>query len=642
MSPRPLEPSIVSRQRLITAFDVSVDANTIVFAQREVRDQAYVSHLWVVEADGGHPSRLTTSAVSDTAPHVSPDGSQVAFVSDRGGGKAQPWTMPLGGGEPSKVCDLPDGASSVAWSPDGSTLLVIGSSGEERFLIGTRKDDPIGRVIRDVHWRYDGTGVLDQLDDAWTVAAAGGKPVRRTGPSEGAASADWSPNGQDIVYLADRGPESGIAHRPQVWSIPSGGGRPIRVSPEGQVAIQTAWGAGGIAWTGWEARVPAWQTIGAWVRRGPSVIRLAEGRDLFVEPVGYSELSSADRPTLAWLDEDHLAVIASERGLSHPWRLGLDGSAVCLTPDASTGCVLLRTAGGRIFVVASLDGMPSDLFEAEDGRLRKIAKGGNRWFGPFRRSAERITLRRRSLPDVDAFLLRAEARGARPRPLIVRIHGGPFDAFGPTSRFEDVMLAGAGYHLLRPNPRGSVSYGEDFARAIDGRWGVPDGDDIMAMIDRLTRDGVVDPDRVGLLGLSYGGFMVHHLLGRFPGRFKAAVSENPFTTVLADYGAGDSADEIVEGMGLGPWPEAAADWLQASTVLTITRNEAPLLLLVAEADLRCPPIHSEIAFTALRMAGKPAEMVRYPGEYHVMYVDGRPDRRIDRLERILTWFGRHL
>jgi dipeptidyl aminopeptidase/acylaminoacyl peptidase len=77
-------------------------------------------------------------------------------------------------------------------------------------------------------------------------------------------------------------------------------------------------------------------------------------------------------------------------------------------------------------------------------------------------------------------------------------------------------------------------------------------------------------------------------------------------------------------------------------VLTITRNEAPLLLLVAEADLRCPPIHSEIAFTALRMAGKPAEMVRYPGEYHVMYVDGRPDRRIDRLERILTWFGRHL
>jgi dipeptidyl aminopeptidase/acylaminoacyl peptidase len=77
-------------------------------------------------------------------------------------------------------------------------------------------------------------------------------------------------------------------------------------------------------------------------------------------------------------------------------------------------------------------------------------------------------------------------------------------------------------------------------------------------------------------------------------------------------------------------------------VFKVARSSAPLLLLVAEGDLRCPPIHSEIAFTALRMAGVTGEMVRYPGEYHVMFVNGRPDRRIDRLERILDWFGRYL
>jgi dipeptidyl aminopeptidase/acylaminoacyl peptidase len=110
---------------------------------------------------------------------------------------------------------------------------------------------------------------------------------------------------------------------------------------------------------------------------------------------------------------------------------------------------------------------------------------------------------------------------------------------------------------------------------------------------------------------------------------------------MADYGAGDSAEDIEEGMGLPPWPDVA-QWHARSPVFRIARSSAPLLLLVSEGDLRCPPIHSEIAFTALRMAGVTAEMVRYPGEYHVMFVNGRPDRRIDRLERILDWFGRYL
>jgi dipeptidyl aminopeptidase/acylaminoacyl peptidase len=224
----------------------------------------------------------------------------------------------------------------------------------------------------------------------------------------------------------------------------------------------------------------------------------------------------------------------------------------------------------------------------------------------------------------------------------VRPHGGPFDAFGPVSRFEDLALAARGYHVLRPNPRGSVSYGEDFARALHGVWGQPDSVDILALIDRLIRDGLVDRDRIGVRGLSYGGFMTHWLLANHPGRFKAGVSENPFTTVMADYGAGDSADDIVEGMGLPPWPEGTDAWHATSPVFRIARSRAPLLLLVAESDLRCPPIHSEIAFTALRYAGVTAEMVRYPGEYHVMYVNGRPDRRIDRLERIIDWFGRYL
>lgn len=636
-------PDIVSRQQALTGFDLSPDGETLVFARREVRDGRYVAHLWRVPTAGGRPERLTSSPAVDAAPRISPDGTHVLFVSDRGG-TTQPWVLPLGGGEPRRLTELPNGTSAGAWSPDGRTIALVGSSGVERYLIGDRPEDraPTGRVIRDVLWRYDGVGVLDRLPAIWTVPTAGGQAVRRTSPDHGAEGVVWSPDGARLAYVGDRRPERAIADRPQAWSFPAGGGTPSRISPAGQTVIQAAWGPAGIAWTGWEAEVPAWHTIGAWVRRGRRVVRLAPDRDLFMGPVGYAEVSAdVSGPTIGWLDDEHLVAIASEEGLSLPWLLGLDSSATCLAPDAIAGCVALRSSAGRIVVAASIDGDAADLHEVVDGGLRPIARGTGRWFAPFHRPAERVTVHRRTLPDVDGWLLRAQT-GRGPRPLVVRPHGGPFDAFGPASRFEDLALAARGYHVLRPNPRGSVSYGEDFARALHGVWGEPDSVDTLALVDRLIRDGLVDRARVGVMGLSYGGFMTHWLLAHHPERFRAGVSENPFTTVMADYGAGDSAEDIVEGMGLPPWPDGADAWHAASPVFSITRSRAPLLLLVSEGDLRCPPIHSEIAFTALRMAGVTAEMVRYPEEYHVMFVNGRPDRRIDRLERILDWFGRYL
>ncbi len=637
-------PDIVSKQHALTGFDVSPDGETIVFARREVRDGKYVAHLWRVSTAGRRPERLTSAKAVDGAPRISPDGSSVLFVSDREGAKkSQAWVLPLGGGEPRRLCEIKYGVTSGTWSPDGRTVALAAASGVERYLIGDRSDDkqPTGRVIRDVLWRYDGTGVLDQHDSVWTVPARGGTPVRRTSPDHAAAGLSWSPDGARVAFVGDRRPERTIADNPQVWTIPAGGGNPSRVSPDGHVAYEAAWGRRGIVWRGVEARVPAWHTVHAWMRLGRDIVQLAPGRDLHLSAAGYSEVTAdAEGPGIAWLDDDNVVAIASERGISLPWRLGLDGSAECLAPDVSAGCVVLRAAAGRVFVIASVDGDVGDVHEVEDGKLRQIPRGTGRWFAPYKQEAERITVQRRSLPDVDGWLVRAKT-GRDPRPLVVRPHGGPFDAFGPVSRFEDLALAARGYHVLRPNPRGSTSYGEPFAKALDGVWGDPDSVDIFALIDRLVRDGLVDRSRMGVMGLSYGGFMTHWLLANFPGRFKAGVSENPFTLVMADYGAGDSAEDIEGGMGLPPWPDVA-EWHERSPVFKITRSKAPLLLLVSENDLRCPPIHSDIAFTALRMAGITAEMVRYPEESHVMFVNGRPDRRIDRLERILDWFGRYL
>jgi dipeptidyl aminopeptidase/acylaminoacyl peptidase len=145
------------------------------------------------------------------------------------------------------------------------------------------------------------------------------------------------------------------------------------------------------------------------------------------------------------------------------------------------------------------------------------------------------------------------------------------------------------------------------------------------------------------MGLSYGGFMTNWLLGRHPGVFKAAVSENPVTDMLAEYASSDFGIEIGRGaVGVErPW-EHLEEFLDRSPYTTINLNKAPLLLLQADQDLRCPPGQTEMVFTILRSLGRDVEMVRYPNESHVMFMIGRPDRRVDRLERIVGWFEKHL
>lgn len=137
--------------------------------------------------------------------------------------------------------------------------------------------------------------------------------------------------------------------------------------------------------------------------------------------------------------------------------------------------------------------------------------------------------------------------------------------------------------------------------------------------------------------------MVHWLLGHFPGRFAAGVSENPVTDLVSEFGNSDFGTDIGKSATGKVLPsDSFDDWLERSPYTKIHLNEAPLLLLQCEDDLRCPPVNSEIPFAILKTLGREVEMVRYPDESHVMLILGRPDRRVDRLERIVGWFQEHL
>jgi dipeptidyl aminopeptidase/acylaminoacyl peptidase len=204
-------------------------------------------------------------------------------------------------------------------------------------------------------------------------------------------------------------------------------------------------------------------------------------------------------------------------------------------------------------------------------------------------------------------------------------------------------LADAGFHVIWCNPRGSTSYGEDYARALEGRWGGPDASDQLRVLDWAVEQGLADRKQVGIMGLSYGGFMTNWMLANHPGVFKAAVSENPVTDLLGEWATSDFG-RFIGRRAIGkqnPW-ENLDEFLKGSPFVRMHQNHAPLLLLQAENDMRCPPGNSEMIFNILRTLGREVEMIRYPAESHVMLAIGRPDRRVDRIERIVGWFKKHL
>lgn len=642
---RPFRPADVRRQVLLQHVAVSPDGTWAAYSRRTVEKDEYRSRLWRVPLDRGRPEQLTYADANDVGPEFSPDGETLVFLSDRSE-RLQPWILPLGGGEPRQVAEIEGQVAAAKWSPDGKTLLLLAPSGENRFLVGDG-EKPVARLIRDLTWRLDGVGLRDQFTSIWTIPARGGRPRRLTDPGYEVADAAWSPDGRRIVFLADLRDEAGVIEFPQAYAVPARGGprRPV-ASLKGYILSLACSPGGRIALVGVDRADPVgWENENLYLVEGRRTRQLAGGLD---RPIGNRtftdnlERSELLQPHAHWLDDETLVALVSDRGGSRPYRFPVDGEPEPLLDDAELVCAGLAVGGGRVVVVAAEPGGAGELYEVEDGRVRPLTRHGSRWLAPHRIQPDRVTVRRRAGPPIDAWFVPAKGRRRR-APLVLKIHGGPHGAYGPVADTEALALAHGGFHVLYTNPQGSSGYGEEFTRALTGRWGELDSPEQLAAVDWAVREGLADRDRIGVLGLSYGGFMVNWLLGHYPGRFAAAVSENPVTDLVSHFGTCDFATWIGPTAVGARYPhEDPQGYRERSPATLIHRNKAPLLLLQCEGDLRCPADQSEIVFGILRGLGREVEYVRYPEEFHVMVATGRPDRRVDRLERIVDWFERYL
>ena len=678
-----MTPAVVRRQVVLEDHDLAPDGGSAIVVSRSVHGDAYRSHLWLIPLVAADPAKgraggrraaraITHGAVRDTVARVAPDGRRVAFIRawpDDADRPSAILVLDLDGGEAWTLVAPQHGVSDLAWSPDGRRIAYVAPSDPPRWLIGEEKKgrSPTGRRITRIDWRWDGTGFLDRWDHLWVVPAQeGARPRRLTHGDWGVKQPAWSPDGAEIAFVADRDPEADIHPRTVIHAVAVSGGEPRELLVLAGSATLPAWSPDGrfVACVGVDVHEPL-DDISPTVFVGPAdrsrpALALAPGLDRPVGALQDTDLngwSSDSRPGPAWDGPGRIVALVTDRGRVVPWTFPVDpGTGMPAGEPApatrvdgrpavvDAACWTLVVRGGVIAVLGTLDDRPQELMTvAPDGALRTRTTIGSAWH----RGLLVPEMRHLEAPGdggpIECWLASPPGAGGAALPMIVDIHGGPLGAWAPAPSLEVQLLVSRGYRVLLPDIRGSASYGAAWIRPQLGDTGGVDASDVHAAVDHVVAAGVADPARLGVLGLSYGGFMVNWLIATSD-RFRAAVSENGVANQVSTWANSDSGPEYCRAAFMGDTLTAAGIeklWRQ-SPLAHVASIRTPLLMLQAGADRRCPAPDGEQLFVALRVLGREVEYVLYPDEYHVYAMTGRPDRRVDRMTRMLDWFDRHL
>lgn len=647
---RGMVPADLTRIRFVSDAQVSPDGRAVAFVVTtlsEERDE-YLSQIWLVDAAGGEPRRFTAGPRRDTAPRWSPDGTRLAFVSEREAKKkGQLYVMPVAGGEPTRLTDLRHGVSAPEWSPDGMRLAFVSRVGgweEPESEEEKRKSHP-PRVVTTLKYRFNGEGfTYDRRPQIFTVGAEGGEPRQVTEGDYDHADPAWTPDGRALVFASARHDERDHDDASDIWLVSVEGGAPRRLTrtrgPAGYPAVSPAGDT--VAYLGRASRNAFGRNLRLFtvpVAGGDAVCR-TEGLDRSCGPLGVQPVWSGDGRalTIAAEDQGTLGLFRVGPGDGPPHRL-VSGERVVGSYSASRdGAVLAFTA--------SEPGAPAELFVCgADG-------GGERRLTDLNRAFTReVTLARperfrfeRAGVTVDAWIMKPHGfEPGRKYPLLLNVHGGPHAQYGYSFFDEFQVQAGAGYGVLYANPRGSQGYGEAFASAVVGDWGGGDAADVQAALDlALSRFDWIDPERLGLLGGSYGGFMTSWIVGHSK-RFRAACSERAVNVQTSMFGTSDIGFVFnqVELGGVLPW-EDMAKYLERSPLTYAKDITTPLLILHSEDDLRCPIEQAEQLFVALKTLRREVVFVRFPDENHELTRSGKPRHRLERFRILLEWFAQHL
>ena len=683
---------------------LSPDGSRAVYVQTTVnaKRDGYDTALYLLDTSQPMASaRRLTNGPHDAQPRWSPDGTQIAFTrAVEKEGKPQPaqlYLLSLAGGEPVQVSAMEKGVGSPQWSPNGSYLAALSETpivpepkSDKKDAAKSEEHKSDVRIITKAVYRNNGTGYLDTKDVEqmylFNVAEAGAKPVTPLQVTAGRFAVEgfvWHPSSGQIYYTSEHvdEPYFDLPHneiyRVEVASAGAAGGG--KQTPLSVLVAKLTFAASGLAIS------PDGKRIAFHGEDQPLARpRSHQQADLFLMDMDQPQPAAGtarprnltanyDYEVGGGVGGDNTAPRGGGRG-GLMWTtdgrsildvVGKQGSALLVSIDATTGAVKELTAekqavvgfsakpdGTKMLALISTPVNIGDLFSvAADGskqqtQLTDVNKALFSQLNLTMPEDMQVTPTANAKDiagsKIESFVqLPPDFDKTKKYPLILNIHGGPHSAYGWVFDHEMQWMAAKGYVVVYPNPRGSTTYGQQFANVIQHNYPGDDYHDLMDCVDAVVKLGYVDPAKMGVTGGSGGGLLTDWTVTQTT-RFKAAVAQRD----IADWSNWWYTADFT--LFQPTWFEGAPfdkveEFKKYSPITYITKVQTPMLFILGEADYRTPPTGGgEDFFRALKYRHIDTVMVRFPGESHELSRSGQPWHRVERLENIVNWFDKYL
>lgn len=632
---------------------ISPDGDRVVYVRKSMDPMTdrVAGALWIVRTDGGSHRPLETDFDSVSSPRWSPGGDRLAWFGTRDG-ETQIWVRWMETGQTTPLTRLTDSPEAMAWSPDGRWIAFTMRVPKEDEPLAALPKKPEGakwaepvKIIDTMVYRSDGRGFLEEAySHVFVLPAEGGTPRQVTdGDFNHVGEPAWMSNSAALIVSANRRPD--WEYEPldtDLWllDLEDGGMRQLTtrygpdqdpvVSPDGRR----------IAYVGFDD-----ERLGYHVAR-LNLLDRASGETRVLT----SELDrSVRRPV--WDSRGRgLYFLYDDAGRTKLARLELATGAVATLADDVGGTTLDRPYGSGSYTVADYGSFaytmtapehPADVATGDGRRTRRVTRLNDDVL-PFRQLGRVENFRVESSYDqreIEAWVtLPPGFDGNRRWPMILEIHGGPYANYGPRFSADAQLYAASGYVVVYANPRGSTSYGADFANLIENNYPGEDYDDLMTVVDAVIARDYVDPERLYVTGGSGGGVLTAWIVGKTD-RFRAAVVAKPVINWTSFALTADAYPFFYRyWFSAAPW-EAQGEYWRRSPLSLVGNVTTPTMVITGEADYRTPMSESEQLYQALKLRKVETLLARVPGASH--NIAARPTQLMAKVATALAWFERY-
>ncbi|MDR6121499.1 dipeptidyl aminopeptidase/acylaminoacyl peptidase [Bacillus sp. SLBN-46] len=661
MAGRGVESNDLYQLKSVVNPQFSPDGQSFVYVQTTIDQETdeYQSHIFYQKTENNRQAvQWTFGKGKNHSPCWSPDGKELAFVSNRSG-KNQIHILSTSGGEARQLTFLPSGASNPVWSPDGNKLAFTTSVKPEQSIFDKKEENkqekPVPLEVTNMRYKSDASGFWQgDFKQVVMVDVKNGELTQLTEGQHDVSLYAWSPDGKYLAVGADLAEDTDASFIYDVFLLDitkktlaavtdsSGFFGSATFSPDGKYL--------GMLGHKREFENATHTKIWVYSFQTKEMKCLTAERNLLVGDFMTGDFhQGATSPGLLWNSEScGFYFVASEKGNTNLYYCDLHGKIdPVLVGEQHVYGYSIHSESKKALAAISRPTEMGDLYlfslTGKEGTLERRTNVNEVFLSETTLSQpESIEFEGANGWSIHGWLIKPVGfEKGKKYPLLLEIHGGPHMMYGNTYMNEFQILAAKGYAVLYVNPRGSHGYSQEFVDAVRGDYGGNDYQDLMSAVDYVLETyDFIDENRLGVTGGSYGGFMTNWIVGH-TNRFKAAVTQRSISNWISFYGVSDIGYYFTEWQIDTDFRDIQKLW-KHSPLAYVEKVETPLLILHSERDFRCPIEQAEQLFIALKRLGKKTKFVRFPEENHELSRSGKPSLRKSRLDYIVGWFEENL